>query len=103
MNSLLQSEIEEKLGHEKKLKIDFRTCWNSLLEMISVFLAVKDSINSVLSEVKKKSFFFYPQEFKLLETITQVLDPIREGQEKIGSDSATILTAEGGFKYILRK
>ena len=79
------------------VKNDFRTKW-SLLSIIQLFLKVKDSINKVLKDISLH-LTCSDNEVDILSDIVAALEPVKKAAEALCRQNATLLTAEGIFKF----
>ncbi|XP_065659760.1 uncharacterized protein LOC136083825 [Hydra vulgaris] len=101
-NDVLQEEIKKKHGKEVSLILDCRTRWNSLLSMIQQFLKVKHSIRKVLKDISLHLICSDDEE-DILSDIVAALEPVKLAAEALCRQNATLLTAEGIFKFLVNR
>ena len=99
-NDILQEEVKKQLGKEVSLILDCRTRWNSLFSMIQQFLKIKDSIVKVLLDISPL-LICSDDEFDVLSDIVAALEPVKLAAEALCRQNATLLTAEGIFKFLV--
>ena len=101
-NDVLQEEVKKHHGREVALILDCRTRWNSLLAMIQQFLKIIEQIGVVLADISP-SLICTEQELDILTDIVDVLEPVKLAAEALCRKNATLLTAEGIFKFLVNK
>ncbi|XP_065652685.1 uncharacterized protein LOC136079950 [Hydra vulgaris] len=101
-NDVLQEEIKTKHGKEVSLILDCRTRSNSLLSMIQQFLKVKHSIRKVLKDISPHLICSDDEE-DILSDIVAALEPVKLAAEALCRQNATLLTAEGIFKFLVNR
>ncbi len=95
--------MKEENGEELILLIDTRTRWSSLFAMVERFLRVKTSILKSSLDIPDFPETFKPSEWRLLQDLKDTLEPIKLGIEALSKDDATLLSAEGIFRFIFQK
>ncbi|KAI8115015.1 hypothetical protein CVS40_12692 [Lucilia cuprina] len=95
----LQSYVTEQEGHQIHLKLDVKHRWNSLSQMIGIFLKLKICINHTLLDLNLETFS--EAEFKVLESVFKDLEPLCISVNKLSSDSVTLLEADVILKFVL--
>ncbi|GFV87178.1 uncharacterized protein TNCV_5113961 [Trichonephila clavipes] len=80
--------------------LDTKTRWNSLLVMLERFLEIKSAISKVLIDIKEEQMMVNV-DFETVTTIVKGLKPVKIGLEKLCSQNATLLTAEGVFSFVI--
>ena len=101
-NDALQKEIKKEIGKELQLKLDCRTRWNSLYTMIETILKVKKSVIQTLADLNN-DFIITDQDFDTLEMIGKSLKPVKMAAEALCRRDATLLVAEGIFRFLLKQ
>jgi hypothetical protein len=99
-NDILQEEVKKQLGKEVSLILDCQTRWNSLLSMIQQFLKIKDAIAKVLTDISPL-LICSNDEVEVLLDIVAALEPVKLAAEALCRQNATLLTAEGIFKFLV--
>lgn len=75
-DTVLQKYVREEKGKELSLIQDVRTRWNSMLDMIERFVALKSCIQKALIDVMFQ-IKLEERDFNVLEEIVGVLTPIK--------------------------
>jgi len=75
-DEILQKHIQAQLNTEQKLILDSKTRWNSLLEMIKIFVKVEKCIRMALVEIGT-SITITEAEIKILRDLIDVLEPVK--------------------------
>ena len=101
-NDVLQEEIKKQHGKEVSLILDCRTRWNSILSIIQQFLKVKDSISKVLMDISPH-LFCSDNAVEILSDIVAALEPVKLAAEALCRQNATLLIAEGIFKFLVNR
>ena len=101
-NDVLQEEVKKHHGREVALILGCRTRWNSLLAMIQQFLKINEQIGVVLADISP-SLICTEQELDILTDIIDALEPVKLTAEALCRKNATLLTAEGIFKFLINK
>ena len=101
-NDVLQEEVKKHHGREVALILDCQTRWNSLLAMIQQFLKINEQIGVVLADISP-SLICTEQELDILTDIVDALEPVKLAAEALCRKNATLLTAEGIFKFLIYK
>ncbi|GFV01744.1 uncharacterized protein TNCV_2704381 [Trichonephila clavipes] len=99
-NAILQKYVKEEFGCEKKVCLNTKTRWNSLLAILARFLEIKSAISKALIDIKEEQMMVNV-EFETVTTIVKGLKPVKIGLEKLCSRNATLLTAEGVFSFVI--
>ena len=101
-NDPLQKEIKKEIGKELQLKLGCRARWNSLYTMIETILKVKKSVIQTLADLNN-DFVITDQDFDILEMIGKSLKPVKIAAEALCRRDATLLVAEGIFRFLLEQ
>ncbi|GBM74952.1 hypothetical protein AVEN_18680-1 [Araneus ventricosus] len=80
--------------------LDTKTRWNSFLAVLERFLKIKSTISKALIVIKEKQILANV-EVETLSAIVAGLKPVKIYLEKLFSRSATLVTAEGLFVFII--
>lgn len=94
----LQKYVIEHDGHQILIKLDVKHRWNSLATMISTFLKLKSYVNHTLLEFNLDTFS--ESEFKILDNVLNVLQPLNIAVNKFSSDTVTLLESEAILKFV---
>ncbi|GFX85102.1 uncharacterized protein TNCV_4979571 [Trichonephila clavipes] len=70
--------------------------------MLERFLEIKSAISKALIDIKEEQMMVNV-EFETVTTIVKGLKPVKIGLEKLCSQNATLLTAEGVFSFVIGK
>ncbi|XP_045128679.1 uncharacterized protein LOC123516756 [Portunus trituberculatus] len=101
-NEKLQRYVVSEYGKELMLKLDSKTRWNSLLDMLERFLKVKNSVAKAMIDCNME-MNITNGELKVLNDLVTALQPVKLGAERMGCRGTTILTAEGVFSFMLKE
>lgn len=101
-NNILQKYIKDEFGSGKELTLllDCRTRWNSTQIMIERFLNLKKSITKSLIDLQLEHLFLNEHEIRNIESLSNVLKPIKMAVDELSSRDANLLTSEGVFKFL---
>jgi hypothetical protein len=91
-------------GERKGLRLilDCRTRWSSLANMITRFLALKETVMKALIDIKC-NITFHEDEIEMLQDISDSLNIIKTTVEAICQEDANLLTAEIALKFMVEK
>ena len=101
-NEILQKYVNGEHGKDLQLKLDRKTRWDSLLDMVERFLATRRCISKAMIDTGL-NLDISDGEFDVLAAILSSLQPIRLAVERLGRRDATLLSAEGVFRFILEE
>ncbi|XP_063841155.1 uncharacterized protein LOC135089507 [Scylla paramamosain] len=101
-NEKLQMYVVSEYGKELMLKLDSKTRWNSLLDMLERFLKVKNSVAKAMIDCNME-MNITNGELKVLNDLVTALQPVKLGAERMGCRGTTILSAEGVFSFMLKE
>jgi len=99
-DEILQPYIITECGHEVHLKLDCKTRWNSLLEMLSTFLRLRIPVQKALLDMKQQSLVS-DTDFENIQDIVVALDPVRVVVEALCSRDTTLLSADVALKLCI--
>ena len=101
-NNILQKYIKDEFGSGKELTLllDCRTRWNSTQIIIERFLNLKKSITKSLIDLQLEHLFLNEHEIRNIESLSNVLKPIKMAVDELSSRDANLLTSEGVFKFL---
>ena len=99
-NEILQIHIKQEHAKELQLIRDCKTRWNSILAMVERFLYLRKCITKALVDLSIR-LNISDEEFMLLEDLKAALEPIKLAVEALCRQDATILTADGIFRFLL--
>ena len=92
-DEILLKHIQAQLNTELKLILDSKTRWNSLLEMIKIFVRAETCIRMALVEIGT-STTITNAEIKILHDLIDVLEPAIHAVDELCRRKATLLTAK---------
>ena len=95
--NILQRYVNEQEGKTLQLMLDIKTQWNSLVTMLKQFLKIKDPVDKTLTELGQQNI---SENTSTLKELLNVLLPLETAINELGNNSATLLTAEGVYKFI---
>ncbi len=98
-NDILQRYVREEKGHEVNLLLDSKTRWNSLVAMVERFLSISRSVAKALIDLEV-SVSVSEEEAALLQDLVAALKPAEMASKALAARTATLLTAEGIFKFL---
>ena len=75
-DEILQKHSQAQLNTEQKLILDSKTRWNSLLEMIKIFVRAKKCIRMALVKIGT-STTITNAEIKILHDLIDILEPVK--------------------------
>ena len=89
-NDILQNYIKDEFGGGKELNLllDYRTRWDATQIMIERFLNLKKSITKSLIDLQLEHLFLNENEIKNIESLSNVLKPIKMAVEELSSRDA---------------
>ena len=100
-NNILQDYVNQQEGKKLQLMLDMKIRWNSLITMLKRFLQIKDPVNKALSELGQPKIS--KNNISMLKELLDVLSPLEAAVKELSKNSATLLTAEGVYKFIFDK
>ena len=98
----LQPFVLEALGKEKKLQLDCKTRWNSLLSMLERFYELRKEIKMALVQLDIQ-FELTEDDMMIIKELCDALAPIKVAVEALSSEDADILLAEKVIAFTLKK
>ena len=98
-NDKLQTYVKEQFGHELVLKIDVKTRWHTLCDMLERFLLIRQAVAKTMIDFNL-SYSFTSQELSLLNALADALKVIKCAQTSMCRRDANLLTADGAIRYI---
>lgn len=99
--TVLQEYVNLQMGKKIKLKLDVKTRWNSLCTMIRRFQLLAESVNKALNDLNLETFA--EQEIILLQEALDILTPVETAVLELSKNDASLITAEGVFKFLFEK
>ena len=100
-DEILQKHIQAQLNTELKLILDSKTKWNSLLEMIKLFVRTEKCIRMALVEIGT-STTITNAEIKILHDLIDFLEPVKHAADGLCRRNATLLTAERIHDFVFK-
>jgi hypothetical protein len=98
----LQPYVIRQCGHEVQLKLDCRTRWNSLLDMLSVFLRLRGPIQKALIDLKQPSLVS-DTDFDIIQDMVAALEPVKIVVEALCRRETTLLSADAALKLCINE
>lgn len=96
----LQPYVVSECGHEVHLKLDCKTRWNSLVDMLGTFLRLRVPIQKALIDLKEPSIVT-DADFEKMQDIVSALEPVRILVEALCRRDTTLLSADGAIKFCI--
>ena len=100
-DEILPKHIQAQLNTELKLILDCKTRWNSLLEMIKIFVRAEKCIRMALVQIGT-STTITNAEIKILHDLIDVLEPVKHAVDGLCRRKATLLTAERIHNFVFK-
>ena len=89
----MQKHIQAQLNTELKLILDSMTRWNSLLEMIKIFVRAEKCIRMGLLKIGT-STIIANAEIKILHDLIDAIEPVKHVVDGLHRRNPTLLAAE---------
>jgi hypothetical protein len=104
-NITLQKHVKEEFGHELNLLLDVRPRWNSMMQMVERFPKLKNAIKKALIDLNIPSMWSdgIDSNTGVLESLLDVLYPVKLPVEALSRKDATILTSEAIIDVLINK
>ena len=100
-DEILQKHIQAQLNRELKLILDSKTRWNSLLEMIKIFVTAEKCIRMTLVEIGTSTTIMNA-EIEILHDLIDVLEPVKHAVDELCRRNASLLTAERIYDFVFK-
>ena len=100
-DEILQKHIQAQLNTELKLILDSKTKWNSLLEMIKIFIRAEKCIRMALVEIGT-STTITKAEIKILHNLIDVLEPVQHAVDRLCRRNAILLATEQIHGFVFK-
>ena len=97
-NSILQKYVNEEKGRKLSLLLDCKTRWNSLIGMMERFILLKKPVSKALIDISSVERIDLI-DLEILENICICLKPIGMACSALSSRDATLLSAEGIYRF----
>lgn len=94
--------MKEEFGHELNLLLDVRTRWNSMMQMVERFLKLKNAIKKSLIDLNM-SAMWNDDNIPILQSIMDILQPVKLSVEALSRKDATLLTSEAIIEVLFDK
>ena len=103
---ILREELEKRVSDAnlekyRSLKLDVKTRWNSLVEMISDYLKVHDVVSDHLRELKFAYQVISTSELALLKELEESLLPVKRIGEELAKREINILKADLAMGFLI--
>ncbi|GBP69398.1 hypothetical protein EVAR_54817_1 [Eumeta japonica] len=100
-NSQLQNYVKSEFGKELSLLLDIKTRWNSIIVMAERFLKLKNCVKKALIDLNMLDK--WNENNLLLQSIVDLLQPVKIAVEALGRQNASLLTAKAIIDLWLKK
>ena len=100
-DKILQKHIQAQLSTELKLILDSKTRWNSLLEMIKIFVRAEKCIRMALVEIGTSTAITNAK-IKIPHDLIDVLEPVKHAVDGLCRRNTTLLTAERIHDFVFK-
>lgn len=100
-NDVLQKYIKEQHGREMQLILDCRTRWSSLCLMLERFVFLEDAIKKSMIDFKMEPIL--SSEFKLLDNLVKLLEPIKLTVNVLCQRDTNLCMADTALKFMLEE
>ena len=100
-DEILQKHTQVQLNIELKLILDSKTRWNSLLEMIKIFVRAEKCIRMALVEIGTSTTITNAK-IKIIHDLIDVLEPVKHAVDGLCKRNATLLTAERIHDFVFK-
>ena len=100
-DEILQKHIQAHLNTELKFILDSKTRWNSLLEMIKIFVRAEKCIKMALVEIGTSTTIMNA-EIKILHDLIDVLEPVKHAVDGLCRRNATLLIADRIHDFVFK-
>lgn len=103
-NHILQDKIKlgRGEGHSLELKLDVKTRWNSLIDMVERFINVREYITESLLELNNMDMLAEVN-FNLLCDLVNALKPIKLAVESLSRQDASLSSADAIIEFMMNK
>ena len=104
-NDRLQQFIKESNSNNASLalKLDVKTRWNSLLDMLRCFLRVLCEIEKTLLDLDMRELILLGEEVEMLQGLVDILETIEIGSLSMSKNDADLLRADKIIDFMLKK
>lgn len=101
-NEKLQEYVKKE--HEKPLNLllDVKTRWNSLEAMTARYVKLRGCLKKAFIDLKERSNVS-DTEFQNVKDLAAALTPIKLTSEALGRKDATLLSADGALKFLIKQ
>ncbi|CAM1327206.1 ATP6V0B (predicted) [Pycnogonum litorale] len=102
-NDSLRTNTKSEFGQELGLILDSKTRLNSLSKMLDRFLKLKRSIAKSLLDFDELECNLAEGDYEVISEVVQALEPFKAGADMICRREATLITADGTFKFMIQE
>lgn len=99
-DEVLQKYVIEEFKENFSLILDCKTRWSSLLAMIERFYKLKNCVRKALIDIKS-NIVFSDEEMETIETLIEILLPVKLAVEALCREDANLLTANTTLEFLL--
>jgi hypothetical protein len=99
---LLQKYIIKDFGKELHLILDTKTRWNSLVDMLSRFMKIVNSIKKAMIDLNMTKNIITDHEIEVISMVCKALKPLQLVVEQLSSRNINILMASTAVDFALK-
>lgn len=97
----MQDYVYQQEGKRLQLMLDIEIRWNSLITMLKRFDRIKAPLNKTLIDLGQPEI--PERHIAILKELLDMLSPLETAVRELSKNSATLLTAEGVYKFVFNK
>ncbi|KAG5671612.1 hypothetical protein PVAND_001805 [Polypedilum vanderplanki] len=101
-NHIFQSKVIAKYNKEIELKLDVKTRWNSIPDLLQPIIETKDILIETFNELNANEMI-ENLNFEALSVLFAAMVPVKLAVEALSNENATLLTADTVIEFMYRK
>lgn len=101
-DNVLQPYIKQEFNKEISLKMDCKTRWSSMCDMLETFYKVRLCVKKALIDLKV-AIEFSEFEFNLMENTIAALLPVKITVEALCREDATLISADAALQFMFER
>jgi hypothetical protein len=101
-DDMLQPYVVSECGREVQLKLDCKTRWNSLLDMLSTLLRLRGPVQKALIDLKQSSLVS-DGDWDVIRDIVSALEPVKAVVEALCRRETNLLSADAALKLCIEE